>query len=275
MKRSRALGRSRNGGGFQSGPRRREPGDRNPIRRAGDVVETGLVEEADRRRGSPPCSPQIPTLSFGLGRAAATRARSRRARPRRPRRSMRTGPRAGCPPPGNAAGTIRCRRASTRRSSASGRSCRTRRSPPRVRSRRPAARRAEFRSSFRPDRDRGARVRERPPRATRSIMSRSSVNSASAPTSGIMISGIGRTPLSRDVDRRLEESPAPAFRRSRGASGPDGSRGDRASDSPPKAPSTFPLRTSIGDAHLLRGRGERLRLARAGIRGAADRAAGS
>ena len=63
---------------------RREPRDRHAERRAGHVVEADPVAEARPRSGSPPCSPQMPSLRSGLRRAAPLDGRSRRARRRPP-----------------------------------------------------------------------------------------------------------------------------------------------------------------------------------------------
>ena len=52
-------------GAFEGGLGRGEAGDGNAERRAGNVVEADLVAERRSTVGSPPCSPQMPTLRSG------------------------------------------------------------------------------------------------------------------------------------------------------------------------------------------------------------------
>ncbi len=111
----------------QRGLRRRETRDRHPGRRARDVVEPGLVAEADRLR-----LPAVLAADADLRGPAARRGPSRpraASTARRPRRrAPRTGCRAGCRSRCTAAGTCsRHPRARTRTSPASDRWCRTRR----------------------------------------------------------------------------------------------------------------------------------------------------
>ena len=68
----------------ERGLRRREPRDRHAERRAGHVVEPDARGRSATERGSPPCSPQMPSLSSGSRLPALARRRSASARRRPP-----------------------------------------------------------------------------------------------------------------------------------------------------------------------------------------------